>query len=110
MDQDISKPEREPKRTAQGFSPFGCFLSAAGVTLMTLSLLGAAMAASVWALVKLIGLPDSFLYGGLLIGAAPVIAASLWMMGRAWHVERRLAEGLDVDSPVFRLMHYVKKT
>ncbi len=110
MEQEITNPERNPKTTAQAFSPLGCFLSAAGVTLLTSSLLGAAAAASVWALVKLFGLPDSFVLGGIVVAMLPVLACTFWMMGRAWHVERRLAEGLDVDTPTFRLMHYAKRS
>jgi len=29
--------------------------------------------------------------------------------GRAWHIEQRLARGLDGDTPVFNMMYYWRK-
>lgn len=110
MDQDILTPASNPKSTtSQAFSPFGCFLAAAGSTLSTLCLLGSAAAASVWAIAKLIGLPDIALYVCLALSALPVLWATVWVAGRSWHVERRLAQGLDIDVPVFKLSHYLTK-
>jgi hypothetical protein len=109
MDQDITQPEKQPKASRQAFSPFGCFLSAAGVTMMTLALLGTAAAASVWAIIKLWGLPDGILLYAVALIQIPVLMATLWVMGRAWHIERRLSQGMDVDRPRFELFHYLKK-
>jgi hypothetical protein len=39
----------------------------------------------------------------------PVLWGTVWTAGRAWHVERLLASGKDVDVPVFNLMHYFRK-
>jgi hypothetical protein len=110
MEPELIKPPATPKSGNQAFSPLGCFLSASGVTLLTATLLGAAGASSVWAIVKLSGFPDSLLTIGLLLVAIPVLMAAVWMMGRSWHVERRLAQGLDIDTPVFKLMHYLRKS
>jgi hypothetical protein len=33
----------------------------------------------------------------------------VWTAGRAWHVERLLAQHKDIDTPVFSMMHYFKK-
>ncbi len=104
------RPEGQPKVSSQAFSPFGCFLAASGVTLLTFCLVGAAAAASVWALAKLVGLPDIALLIMLGLVAIPVIAGTIWTAGRAWHVEQRLAQGLDVDTPVFKLAYYFRKT
>jgi hypothetical protein len=109
METEVIKPPSTPKPTRQAFSPFGCFLSAAGATLLTATLLGSSAAAAVWATIKLLELPDSFLLICLILAAFPVLAATIWVMGRAWHVERRLAQGLDIDAPVFKLMHYLRK-
>jgi hypothetical protein len=109
MEQEIIKPESAPKTSSQAFSPLGCFLAAAGVTLLTFCLVGAAAAASVWAFSKLLGLPDNVLLVLLGLVAIPVIAATIWTAGRAWHVERRLAQHLDIDSPVFKMSYYFKK-
>lgn len=109
MEQEIIKPDGQPKVSSQAFSPFGCFLAASGVTLLTFCLVGAATAASVWAIANLIGLPDSALYVLLGLAAIPVLGATIWTAGRAWHVEQRLAQGLDVDTPIFKIGHYFRK-
>jgi hypothetical protein len=110
MEQEIIKPEVQPKSSSQAFSQFGCFIAAFGATLLTFCLIGAAAAASVWAFVKLVGMPDTVLYVLLGLVAIPVLAATVWTAGRAWHVEQRLAMGLDVDTPVFKLAYYFRKT
>jgi hypothetical protein len=110
MDQEFIKPDVTPKSSSQAFSPFGCFLAAAGVTLLTFCLVGAAAAASVWAFSKLIGFPDIVLNTLLVLSAIPVLWATVWTAGRAWHVERRLAQHMDIDAPVFRFAHYFRKT
>ena len=109
MEQEFLKPEASPKTTTQAFSPLGCFLAAAGVTLLTACLVGAAAAASVWAFSKLIGLPDIALYVLLGLSVIPVVWATIWTAGRAWHVERRLAQHMDVDQPIFKLAYYFRK-
>jgi hypothetical protein len=110
MEQEYIKPETSPKGSSQAFSPLGCFLAAAGVTLLTFCLVGAAAAASVWAFSKLMGLPDMALYVLLALAAIPVLYATIWTAGRAWHVERRLAQHLDIDTPVFHMAYYFRKS
>jgi hypothetical protein len=106
MNDEIIRPDKAPAAGQHAMGPFSSFLAATGVGLMALSMLGAAAAATVWAASRLIGLPDSFMFGLMAIGALPVIWATIWSAGRAWHVERRLEDGLDVDQPVFRMFHY----
>jgi hypothetical protein len=109
MDQEVIRPDKNPPAASQAFSPLGCFIAASGVTLMVFCMLGAAMAATVWAFSALFGLPDWFLYGALILGMIPVIWATVWTAGRAWHVERRLAQNLDIDVPVYKLGYYFKR-
>jgi hypothetical protein len=109
MDQEIIKPEAEPKASAQGFSPFGSTLAAVGATLLMLCFTGSAMVATVWAFAKLIGVPDLVMYGVMALGVIPVVWSTVWTAGRAWHVERLLAQHKDIDTPVFSMMHYFKK-
>jgi hypothetical protein len=109
MDQEIIKPEAVPKAATQAAGPLGCFLSAAGVTMLAASMLGAAMAATTWAMAKLIGLPDAAMWSIMALGALPVAWATIWTAGRAWHVEQRLERGLDIDTPVFSLLHYWRR-
>jgi hypothetical protein len=110
MEQELITPEPSPKINNQAFSPFGCFLAASGVTLLTFCLLGSAAAVSIWAMAELLALPHTALYILLGLGAIPVLWATLWTAGRAWHVERRLAQGMDIDTPVFQSLHYLRKS
>lgn len=110
MDQDIIRPDNQPKTGTQAFSPLGCFLAAAGSTLLAFCMLGAAMVATVWAASKLFGLPDVIMYVLMVAGTVPVLWATIWTAGRAWHIEQRLAQHLDVDQPVFKLGHYFKRS
>lgn len=109
MEQEIIKPDTTPKSGSQAFNQFGCTLAAAGATLMILCMTGAAMVATVWAFSKLIGLPDVVMYGFLALGFVPVLWATVWTAGRAWHVEQLLARGADIDVPVFKFNHYFRR-
>lgn len=109
MEQEIIKPENTPRLATQATGPLGAFLAAAGAMLLALTKLGAAMAATVWAISRLIGLPDQAMWAIMALGAIPVLWATVWTAGRAWHVEQRLQAGLDVDAPVFKLMYYWRK-
>lgn len=109
MEQDIIKPETSPRTGTQAFSPLGCLIAASGATLMITCMTGAAMVATVWALSKLIGLPDIVMYGLMVLGAVPVLWVAVWTAGRAWHVEQLLAQHKNIDVPVFSIAHYFKK-
>lgn len=109
MEQEIIKPETAPAKSSQGFSPLGCFIAAAGATLLVFCKAGAAMVATVWAFSKLLGLPDMMMYGIMAVGALPVLWATVWTAGRAWHVEQLLARHGDIDVPVFKLGYYFRK-
>lgn len=108
MEQEIIKPEANPKTGSQAFSPLGCLIAAFGATLMIFCMSGAAMVATVWAFSKLLGLPDIIMYGLLALGLVPVLWATAWTAGRAWHVEQLLAQHRDIDVPVFKLAHYLR--
>jgi hypothetical protein len=109
MEQEIIKPEAAPKGSAQGFSPAGSFMAALGATLLMLCFTGSSMVASVWAFSRLIGFPDIVMLGFMAIGILPVLWVTVWTAGRAWHVERLLASGQDIDYPVFSLTQYFRK-
>jgi hypothetical protein len=109
MEQELIKPDMTPKGSSQALSPLGLFIAAAGVTLLTFCLLGAAAVTTIWAFAKIIGLPDSITYVLMALGIVPALIATIWTAGRAWHVERRLAQHHDIDVPVFKLLHYFKK-
>ncbi len=109
MEQDIIKPDNPPKPGSQAFSPTGSLIAAFGATLMVFCMAASAMVATVWAFAKLIGVPDVVMYGVMALGAIPVLWATAWTAGRAWHVERLLAGQKDIDVPVFTLGHYLRK-
>jgi hypothetical protein len=109
MEQEIIKPETEPKKSAQAFSPLGCLIAAFGATLMIFCMTSSAMVATVWAVSKLLGLPDFIMLAVMALGAIPVLWVTAWTAGRAWHVEQLLAQHRDIDVPIFSLKHYFRK-
>jgi len=109
MEQEIIKPETAPQGSSQAFSPMGSLVAAFGATLLILCFTGSAMVATVWALSKLMGLPDMVMLAVMAVGIIPVAWATVWTAGRAWHVEKKLAAHQDIDVPVFTMMHYFKK-
>jgi hypothetical protein len=109
MEQEIIKPENPPRGSAQAFSPLGCLIAASGATLMIFCMTGAAMVATMWAISKLLGLPDFMFYVLMAVGFIPVLWGTAWTAGRAWHVEQRLAAHRDIDVPVFNLGYYFRK-
>lgn len=110
MEQEIRRPDYVPRQHDRTSSSFNCFLAAAGMTAMMLCLLGSAAAISAWALAKLFGFGDQLLLGLVVLFELPVLWVTIWTAGRAWHLERRLASGKDMDQPVFSLFHYFRKT
>lgn len=102
-------PDRQPSTGRQGFSALGCFIAAFGATLLTFSLLSAAFVTTIWAFDHLIGLNESISRIVMLAGIIPAAWASIWIAGRAWYIEQRLAQNKDIDTPVFKLMHYFQK-
>ena len=108
MEQEILKPETPPKTGTQAFSRTGSLMAATGATMLMLCFTGSAMVATVWAMSKLIGLPDVLMYVMMAIGVLPVLWVTIWTAGRAWHVEKLLAQHKDIDVPVFSLTYYFK--
>jgi hypothetical protein len=87
----------------QGPQLIGRFMAASGATMLSLVFSGTSVVAIIWAFVTLLGLPKVILWGLLALGVVPVAWAVLWTAQRAWHVEQRLEQGLDIDQPVFKL-------
>jgi isoprenylcysteine carboxyl methyltransferase (ICMT) family protein YpbQ len=108
MEQELRRPEYQPRKHERAASALNCALASVGVTLMTFCLVGAAAVASVWAVAKLFAASDSVISILALISMVPVLFLSIWTAGRAWHVERRLAAGQDVDKPVYKTLHYFR--
>jgi energy-converting hydrogenase Eha subunit E len=110
MEQEIRRPDYVPRQHDRAVSSLNCALAAIGVTLMTFCLVGSAAVTTVWAVAKLFSASNQTVMIFAAISLIPVLALSIWTAGRAWHLERRLAAGQDVDTPVFSILHYLKKT
>jgi hypothetical protein len=108
MEQEIIKPEAAPKAGSQAFSRTGSLMAASGATMLMLCFTGSAMVAIVWAVSKLMGLPEMLMNVLFVLGAIPVLWVTVWTAGRAWHVEKLLAQHRDIDVPVFSLTYYFK--
>jgi energy-converting hydrogenase Eha subunit E len=108
MEQELRRPEYAPRQHDRAASDLNCALAAIGVTLMTLCLVGSAAITTVWAVAKLFSASDTVLLVLAVLSCVPVLAISVWTAGRAWHVEKRMAAGQDVDAPVYSLFHYLR--
>lgn len=109
MDQEITPPQAPRKLTSHSVGFLHSLMSAAGVVLLTVTKLGASFAAVIWALAQLLGLPDIIMYALMALALIPIAWATLWVAGRAWHVEQLLESGQDVDRPVFEALYYWNK-
>ncbi|HKQ94753.1 MAG TPA: hypothetical protein VJS40_04035 [Aestuariivirgaceae bacterium] len=103
----MSREESRPETGNPNF--IGCLLAASGATLLAFVMTLTSVASVAFAVVKLTGLPDVILYGLLVLGIVPVLAATIWTAGRAWHVENRLERGLDIDQPDFSIFGYFRR-
>jgi hypothetical protein len=110
MEQELRRPDYVPRKHDRTSSMLNNFLSAAGMTAMMLCLLGSAAAISAWAIAKLFGFEGTILYVLVALFELPVLWITIWTAGRAWHLEKRLASGKDMDQPVFKLFHYFTKS
>jgi hypothetical protein len=109
MEQELRRPDYVPRKHDRAASDLNCAMAAIGLTLMNLCLVGAAAVTTAWAVHTLLGTSQTvfLILAGLI--SIPVLALSIWTAGRAWYLERRLAQGGDVDKPMFDLFHYFRK-
>jgi hypothetical protein len=108
MEQEIRRPDYVPRTHDRTSSALNCLMAAAGLTMMMLCMLGVASAISAWAVAKLFGFPDTLLLIFIVLFEIPVVWVVIWTAGRAWHLERRLASGKDMDPPIFKMLHYFR--
>lgn len=109
MTNEIIPPDTQPPVARQSIGFIGSLMSAVGIGLMMLTMVGSAGAATVWAFGKLLGFPDWLTLPFYALVAALVLWITVWATGRAWHVERLLERGQDVDVPVFKALYYFQK-
>lgn len=108
MADEIIPPEKTPASTSQSIGAMGALMSAIGICLLTLSFLGSFLFATIWAFSYLIGMPAWMTYPFYALAALATAWATLWATGRAWHVEKRIESGQDIDTPVFGMLHYFR--
>jgi hypothetical protein len=108
MEQEIRRPDYVPRQHDRSASSLNCALAAIGVTSMTLCLVGSAAVTTVWAVARLFDASIDTIKILAVLAMIPVLALSIWTAGRAWHLEKRMARGQDVDSPVFNILHYFR--
>jgi hypothetical protein len=85
----------------------GRLIATCGATLLAFIFSGTSVAAIIWAISWALGLPNFILEILLALGLVPVLWATVWTAGRAWHVETLLGTGRDVDQPVFKIDGYI---
>ena len=85
----------------------GRLIAAVGATILAFVFSATSVIAVIWAVAKILGLLDIMLWILLALSVLPVVWATLWTAGRAWHVERLLEQGLDTDQPEFRIGAYL---
>jgi hypothetical protein len=80
------------------------FITALSAAICLGGTFGVIFAAFVAAATSLFGLGQVFLWGGSVLVALITLWLSLWSFSRTWHVEQRLAAGLDIDEPKFSIL------
>lgn len=108
MEPEIRRPDYVPRQHDRSASSLNCAFAAIGVTSMTLCLVGSATVTTVWAVARLFEASIDTIKILAVISLIPVLALSIWTAGRAWHLEKRLARGQDVDAPVYNILHYFR--
>jgi hypothetical protein len=109
MSEEYIKPEKTPVTGTQSIGQLGSLLAAIGICLLSLSFLGSFAVATIWSFAFLLGLPVWMTYPLYVLAAVGTIWATIWVTGRAWHVEKLLEGHKDIDPPVFEVLHYFRK-
>lgn len=65
---------------------------------------GIVIQAFILALANLMGLGSSLVWAASAANAILVLWLFMWTFARSWHVERRLAAGLEVDEPKLSIL------
>jgi hypothetical protein len=100
-------PRPDMEKPGDKAQPVGRLIAALGATLLALVFSISSVVSVCWAFVTLVGLPQFFLWGLLVLGLVPVAWVTAWTAGRAWHVEQLLEKGRDTDQPTFELAAYL---
>ena len=109
MTEEIIPPEKVLAPESQSIGILGSMMSAIGICLLTLSFVGSFLFATVWAFSYLLGLPVWLTYPLYAVVALVTLWATIWATGRAWHVEKLIESGRDIDPPRSDALYYYRK-
>lgn len=99
MDTEIS--DRRPRGSG---NPLIVFITSFSAAIVVAGGFGIIIQAFIIALANLMGLGTSFIWAASAANAFLVLWLFIWTFARSWHVERRLAAGLEVDEPKLSIL------
>jgi hypothetical protein len=94
MDTEVS--DRRPKGSGNSLTVFITSFSAA---IVIAGGFGIVIQAFIIALANLMDFGQSLVWAASAVNAVLVLWLFMWTFARSWHVEKRLAAGLEVDEP-----------
>jgi hypothetical protein len=100
MDTEVS--DRQTPRSRA--NPLTVFITSFSAAIVIAGGFGIVVQAFIIALSNLMGLGLSLIWAASAVNAVLVLWLFLWTFARSWHVERRLAAGLEVDEPKLSIL------
>ena len=98
---DTEAPKEPPRH---GGNVFIFFITSLAAAIVVAGGFGIVFQAAIVAAAARLGFGETFLYAGTAINAAATLWLAAWTFARSWHVERRLAAGLEVDEPKLSIL------
>ena len=98
---DTEAPKEPPR---YGGNLFIIFITSLAAAIVVAGGFGIVFQAGIVAATARLGFGQTFLYAGTGINAAATLWLAAWTFARSWHVERRLAAGLEVDEPKLSIL------
>lgn len=104
-----SAPDPRPAADVPGSGRTIRILSTIGIGAFAVAEIEAGALSFVWSLTALLDLPQAAMWGGMALASLAGLWLVLWLVGRNWHVEGLLEQGLDIDEPVWTLGAYWRR-
>jgi hypothetical protein len=98
---DTEAPRETPRH---GGNAFVVFITSISAAIVVAGGFGIVCQAFIIAAANLFALGHMFVWAGSAANAALTAWLALWTFARAWHVERRLKAGLEVDEPKLSIL------
>lgn len=99
---DNETPDRPAPRGS--VNPLMVFITSVSAAIVVAGGFGIVIQAFFLALANLMGFASSFVWAASSVNAVITFWIFIWTFARSWHVERRLAAGLEVDEPKLSIM------